>query len=245
MTIQWNGYDSGLATGFADYINSVVGPLPSLYSVQQGIRTVAQQNALYAQGRTAPGAIVTDAPGGSSAHNFGLAVDLYPLINGAIDWGVPPAPNAVQAWNDLWNAVRAQGSLITGEDFTLTGGQPDPGHIEFNNWAVYRYIAIPQLSGGSSSVPINPDGTDTYNGLPYSASDAANPYNASPTNPDGTPTYNGAPYDPTDVNNPFNTGSGGAPAVVGGSSGFSLPAILAIVAVAGIGWLWWTHRSRS
>lgn len=43
--------------------------------ITQGIRTIAEQNALYAQGRTVPGGIVTKAKGGSSMHNYGLAVD--------------------------------------------------------------------------------------------------------------------------------------------------------------------------
>jgi peptidoglycan LD-endopeptidase CwlK len=41
-----------------------------------GNRTWAEQDALYAQGRTAPGQIVTKAKGGQSNHNFGIAVDL-------------------------------------------------------------------------------------------------------------------------------------------------------------------------
>lgn len=40
-----------------------------------GTRTYAEQNALYAQGRTASGPKVTNARGGYSWHNFGLAVD--------------------------------------------------------------------------------------------------------------------------------------------------------------------------
>lgn len=54
--------------------------------VTQGLRTWSQQDALYAQGRTAPGAIVTNARGGYSMHNFGLAVDVVPYVNGIIDW---------------------------------------------------------------------------------------------------------------------------------------------------------------
>jgi RHS repeat-associated protein len=42
----------------------------------QGTRTYAEQNALYAQGRTTPGPIVTNAPGGYSFHNFGVAFDV-------------------------------------------------------------------------------------------------------------------------------------------------------------------------
>lgn len=41
-----------------------------------GTRTYAEQDALYAQGRTKPGAVVTKARGGFSNHNFGIAWDI-------------------------------------------------------------------------------------------------------------------------------------------------------------------------
>lgn len=41
-----------------------------------GTRSYAEQDALYAQGRTKPGKKVTNARGGYSNHNFGTAVDL-------------------------------------------------------------------------------------------------------------------------------------------------------------------------
>lgn len=41
-----------------------------------GHRGMAEQNALYAQGRTKPGPIVTNASFGYSNHNFGLAIDV-------------------------------------------------------------------------------------------------------------------------------------------------------------------------
>jgi len=41
-----------------------------------GIRSYAEQDALFAQGRTAPGKIVTNARGGQSNHNFGIAFDV-------------------------------------------------------------------------------------------------------------------------------------------------------------------------
>lgn len=44
-------------------------------AVPQGLRTIDEQNELYAQGRTKPGPIVTNAKGGSSYHNYGLAFD--------------------------------------------------------------------------------------------------------------------------------------------------------------------------
>src|SRR4051794_18978420 len=47
--------------------------------VTDAFRTSAQQDALYAQGRTAPGPVVTDARGGHSTHCYGLAADLAPV----------------------------------------------------------------------------------------------------------------------------------------------------------------------
>jgi peptidoglycan L-alanyl-D-glutamate endopeptidase CwlK len=41
-----------------------------------GTRTYAEQDALYAKGRTAPGPKVTNAPAGFSNHNFGIAFDI-------------------------------------------------------------------------------------------------------------------------------------------------------------------------
>jgi len=41
-----------------------------------GLRTFAEQDALYAQGRTAKGRIVTNARAGFSNHNFGTAFDI-------------------------------------------------------------------------------------------------------------------------------------------------------------------------
>ena len=43
--------------------------------ITQGLRTIAEQNALYAQGRTTKGNVVTNAKGGYSWHNFGYAID--------------------------------------------------------------------------------------------------------------------------------------------------------------------------
>lgn len=48
--------------------------------ITQGLRTIAEQNALYNQGRTLPGLIVTNARGGYSYHNFGLAIDFALLM---------------------------------------------------------------------------------------------------------------------------------------------------------------------
>ncbi|MHA6530240.1 M15 family metallopeptidase [Paenibacillus sp. BAC0078] len=48
--------------------------------ITAGMRSFAEQNALYAQGRTKKGDIVTNARGGSSYHNYGLAIDFALLL---------------------------------------------------------------------------------------------------------------------------------------------------------------------
>ncbi|MDQ0496381.1 peptidoglycan L-alanyl-D-glutamate endopeptidase CwlK [Paenibacillus brasilensis] len=48
--------------------------------ITQGLRTYAEQDTLYAQGRTKPGKVVTKARGGYSNHNFGFAADFALLL---------------------------------------------------------------------------------------------------------------------------------------------------------------------
>ena len=54
--------------------------------VTSTLRTDAEQAELYAQGRTKPGKIVTNAKPRQSAHNFGLALDFVPMVNGKPEW---------------------------------------------------------------------------------------------------------------------------------------------------------------
>ena len=44
--------------------------------ISEGFRSFVRQDTLYAQGRTKPGKIVTNAKAGDSPHNHGIAVDL-------------------------------------------------------------------------------------------------------------------------------------------------------------------------
>lgn len=88
-------------------INSLKGVHPSLVKVMQeaikdtpvdftitdGGRTVAQQQALYAKGRTAPGPKVTNADGVRNKSNhqaksdgYYHAVDLYPFVGATVDF---------------------------------------------------------------------------------------------------------------------------------------------------------------
>ncbi len=49
-------------------------------------RDKESQAALYAQGRTKPGAIITRAKPGQSFHNYRCAFDFCPIVNGKPQW---------------------------------------------------------------------------------------------------------------------------------------------------------------
>jgi peptidoglycan L-alanyl-D-glutamate endopeptidase CwlK len=80
-------------------------------TVTQGLRTMDEQAALYAQGRTAPGQVVTNAKPGSSWHNFGLAFDVAVVVNGKPTW-----PSDQTLWDKIGELGKAQG-LVWGGDF--------------------------------------------------------------------------------------------------------------------------------
>lgn len=73
--------------------------------VTQGLRTFAEQDALYSQGRSRRGPKVTNAKGGYSFHNYGLAVDLAPFKRGVPDWN---AANAFRLIGEEAKKVRLE-----------------------------------------------------------------------------------------------------------------------------------------
>jgi peptidoglycan LD-endopeptidase CwlK len=96
--------------------------------VVQGLRTGEEQDKLYAQGRTTFGKVVTNARGGWSWHNFGLAVDCAPLEASMIDWNA-----SHPAWKQMEEAGVSLG-LTSGANwlrlkdaphFQLTGRFPE------------------------------------------------------------------------------------------------------------------------
>jgi peptidoglycan LD-endopeptidase CwlK len=76
----------GQFTSFIDAIETATG---RIFRMVQGGRTFAQQDAIYAQGRTKPGKIVTNAKGGQSYHCYWIAGDIVPFMIGStteLDW---------------------------------------------------------------------------------------------------------------------------------------------------------------
>lgn len=94
------------------------------------------QDALYAQGRTAPGPIVTRAKAGYSFHNFRCALDVVPIVHGKPCW---------DAKNPVWDKVGALGKaqgLEWGRDWTRFSESP---HFQFTGG-----LTLEQLRNGAT-----------------------------------------------------------------------------------------------
>ncbi len=102
--------------------------LPFPVRVVQGLRTQEDQARIWAQGRTAPGDIVTDAPPLHSMHEFGLAVDLMPSLN---PLGQPYKPDGV-AGSSRYITLRAVGEAL-GLKSGSRWGKPDWPHFQMPN----------------------------------------------------------------------------------------------------------------
>lgn len=101
-------------------------------------RTLEEQAVEYAKGRTTPGKKVTNAPPGYSWHNYGLAFDCVPVVNGK------------SVWNDqkLWDKIGAIGKALGmewGGDFS----SPDCPHFQYPNGKTLEQMR--QLHGYANS----------------------------------------------------------------------------------------------
>jgi len=67
-------------------VNRVKDELGIQLRVTDGFRSNAEQDKDYAKGRTAPGRIVTQAKGGQSPHNYGLAFDVAEMKGNTPTW---------------------------------------------------------------------------------------------------------------------------------------------------------------
>ena len=107
------------------------------------LRSMAEQAELYAQGRTKPGAIVTNARPGYSYHNFGLAIDVVPTrLLMTKNWG--DTPDYRSEADALWQELGSLGvdiGLTWGGDFTALKDRP---HFEWSDG-----LSLPQLRAGA------------------------------------------------------------------------------------------------
>ena len=87
-------------------------------------RDFVSQNALYAQGRTTSGKKVTNAKAGQSFHNWKVAFDFVPIVNGKAQW------------NDL-------------KTFTKCGEIAESIGLEWaGRWVRFKEMAHCQYTGG-------------------------------------------------------------------------------------------------
>lgn len=101
--------------------------------VVQGLRSFEAQQALYEQGRTRKGPVVTNARPGQSFHNYGLAVDLCPFKAGKPDWDDEGA----------FDAFGAEASKL-GLEWGGTWRHPDRPHVELSPLPVGLCLSLYQ-----------------------------------------------------------------------------------------------------
>lgn len=94
-------------------------------------RDFESQNALYAQGRTAPGAKVTNARAGQSFHNFRVAFDFVPIVNGRAQW------NDIATFNKCGELAESVGLEWAGR------------------WKTFKELAHCQYTGGLTLKDLN------------------------------------------------------------------------------------------
>ena len=103
------------------------------------VRDDEAQNALYAQGRTKPGKIVTNAKAGHSWHNFKLAFDVVPVRHGKPVWGTSGEDGK------LWNRI---GEI--GEECGLEWAGRWKKFIETAHFQYTQGLTLAQLRGGAT-----------------------------------------------------------------------------------------------
>lgn len=94
-------------------------------TIAEAFRSWNEQDQLYNQGRTQPGDIVTDAQGGDSYHNWGLAFDCAPVENGQINW------NDINAFNQMGNIGQQVGLEWGGNWTTFDISIVDMPHFQY------------------------------------------------------------------------------------------------------------------
>jgi peptidoglycan LD-endopeptidase CwlK len=106
--------------------------------ISQGLRTFAEQDALFAQGRTKKGKIVTDSKAGQSIHNYGFAVDIVLIINGKEaswdthkDWD----NDGIADWDECVK-IFAKWGWSWGGNWNTFKDMPHFDKIGYNNWRV-------------------------------------------------------------------------------------------------------------
>lgn len=117
-------------------------------------RSVQEQNDLYVLGRTKKGSIVTNAKGGQSIHNYGLAFD-FVILRDLDDNGTFETADFTvnEYWKKIANYFKSKG-FTWGGDFKSFKDAP---HLEYSkglSWSYFQKLKSQNYNG--LSYPILP-----------------------------------------------------------------------------------------
>jgi peptidoglycan L-alanyl-D-glutamate endopeptidase CwlK len=135
--LQWNfaRIETGLL--YPPFLAKLVEGVATLndmgatFVATRGFSTFAEQGKLYAQGRdNTDGPIVTNAPAGLSAHNYGIATDFVRMLD-------EKTPSWEPQDYDVLGEVFAKLGLVWGGGFT----RPDRPHVQWRS-----FVSGPQLA---------------------------------------------------------------------------------------------------
>lgn len=127
----------GLHPDLVAVLNRAIQITTQDFAITCGVRTLTEQAALYAQGRTKPGPIVTwtmnsrHIPG---VDGFGYAVDLVPS---PVDWKDPAKFDAI---NDAMEIAAAELGIPIrwGADWDQDGNYRERGETDSPHWELER-----------------------------------------------------------------------------------------------------------
>ena len=107
----------------------------------QTLRTIQEQNDLYAIGRTKPGKIVTNAKGGQSYHNWALALDICLLHkDGSVSWSLNEDldKDGIADWMEVVRYLKSKGWTWGGDWKNF----PDNPHFEQTFGHTWRTLKV-------------------------------------------------------------------------------------------------------
>jgi peptidoglycan LD-endopeptidase CwlK len=139
MSRDLNDLSSLVRPKIDDFINKVqIANIDMLVTCTS--RTMTEQAALWAKGRDLQGnvidrsLVVTNAKPGESAHNYRLAIDIVPIVNGKPDWrGTDPV------WLDIGEIGESCGLEWAGRWVTF---REEP-HFQLPNWQNFIQGIVP------------------------------------------------------------------------------------------------------
>ena len=202
----------------ANFINTLQSNYGMKVRIYSGFRSFAAQDELYAKGRTTPGSIVTNAEGGESYHNYGLAFDVVEIEP---NYGFGNGYDS-DRWNTIGDVGKAAGfewggdwtSFVDKPHFQMTSGFSTAQLLAKHNQQDFisgtSFVALTGVSTGQSHDEGHGHGESTcggehrfVKGMGYSHAHSQPPISAHIS-------YREATYSQTAINNNLSNNPGHA-----------------------------------